>query len=194
MTNVKTMFFVRERVLHRPSVQAADGFHDGETETVASRITGAEPLEERGGIEWGVVFGGIADSQAGVLYAYVNGAVRRAVAYGVDHEVLQETFQEGCVCPYSGLPVCSAVNHIHGYAVLQQTKQGQQRGSNDIRSWHLSRAENMDVYLHRRVTVVENDKVPTADTKPYLLLTPIRYLKYFPDRETYTVGTYAIVL
>lgn len=70
-----------------------------------------------------------------------------------------------------------------------------EQGITDIRTWNISRTDNMDVYLSRDVTIIPKDSLPPTDgEKPYLLLTRSRHLPQFPGRETYNLGKYAIVV
>lgn len=70
----------------------------------------------------------------------------------------------------------------------------QERKIREVLTWHVSRSENMDVYLHFPVTVVEGDKVPAPAGKSCLLLTRRRYLDSFQGKETYVIGPYAVVV
>lgn len=83
-----------------------------------------------------------------------------------------------------------------GYGMLchKALELSEERGIGEIRTWHLSRPENIDVYLHRPVTIVKGDEIPASGDKSCLLLTHSRYLEYFPGKESYIVGPYAVVL
>ncbi len=85
--------------------------------------------------------------------------------------------------------------HI-GYGALCRTASelARERGIADIRTWHLPRSENVDVYLRRPVKVVEGEEPPAPDGKPYLLLTRARNLSSFPGREARTAGPYAVIV
>ncbi|MGM9687790.1 MAG: ArnT family glycosyltransferase [Alloprevotella sp.] len=67
------------------------------------------------------------------------------------------------------------------------------RGIREIRTWHIPRAENMDVYLHRPVTVLANDSLPSPSDRPYLLLTRRSLLDHFAGAEVHEAGQYAVV-
>lgn len=69
-----------------------------------------------------------------------------------------------------------------------------QSGITDIRTWHMPRPENMDVYLHQPVTDIDSDEVPATGRQPCLLLTRQRYLCHFPSKEIHQLGAYAIVV
>lgn len=70
-----------------------------------------------------------------------------------------------------------------------------ERGITDVRTWDISRSDNMDVYLGHDVTVIPKDSLPpTGGAEPYLLLTRSRRLSRFPGRQTLSLGKYAIVV
>lgn len=74
-------------------------------------------------------------------------------------------------------------------------KLSQETGITDFRTWHLARSENMDVYMNSPVQIVMGKEVPTSNNnEPFILMIPSKDLTYFPDKETWTVGKYAIVL
>ncbi len=111
-----------------------------------------------------------------------------------------------------------------GYGELcsEAMKLSEERGVTDIRAWHVRRAENMDVYLHRDITVIPGDAFPPTRTEastpggtdigpgvsteastpsvteagrqPYILLTKAEYAELFPDFETHVTGPYAVIL
>lgn len=88
------------------------------------------------------------------------------------------------------------MNQYTGYGALCEKAMeiSEAQGITDIRTWHISRPENMDVYLHRRVAIIDNDDVPEADERPYLLLTNKKYLENFPEYEARVTGLYAVVV
>lgn len=66
-------------------------------------------------------------------------------------------------------------------------------GTENYYTWDLPRTENMDVYLHRDVEILDKTVPPPATLKEGLLLTRARYLKFYPDRPARRVGDYAVV-
>ena len=88
------------------------------------------------------------------------------------------------------------MNTYTGYGMLcrKALELSQEKGIDEFRTWHLSRSENMDVYLRRPVTAVEGDGTPASGDTPCLLLTRRRYLEHFPDKEAYAIGPYAVVV
>lgn len=62
-------------------------------------------------------------------------------------------------------------------------------------TWHIYRAENMDVYLNHPVNIIPNDEKPAIDTKhPCILMLHKKYLQHFPEQENYEIGQYAIIV
>lgn len=91
-----------------------------------------------------------------------------------------------------------SVNSHLGYGKLCQTagRISTEQHIPDIHTWHLEHASNMDAYLGREVTVVDNRVVPsvTGNARPYLLLTTVSDLRYLPSHPHATViGSYAVV-
>ena len=88
------------------------------------------------------------------------------------------------------------INAYTGYGALcRKARQlSEDRGISEIRTWQLPRAENMDVYLRRHVTEIEDGAAPAADGSACMLLTRERCLKYFPGKESYVIGPYAVVV
>lgn len=83
-----------------------------------------------------------------------------------------------------------------GYGMLcaKALELSHRHGISEFRAWRITRPENMDVYLHRPVSVVSEVETPVSGDRPFILLTRSRELGHFPDRRTYTVGRFAIVL
>lgn len=88
------------------------------------------------------------------------------------------------------------INAYTGYGALcdKALELSQERKITDIRTWKIDRAENMDVYLHRPITVIKGNKPPRSDGKPHLLLTLKSLLTHFPKHETLAIGCYAVVV
>lgn len=97
---------------------------------------------------------------------------------------------------FAGSWALPEINATVGYGTLcrQALELSQDKGIADFRTWQLSRAENLDVYLHRPVTVLSGEEVPASDGTPFLLLTRTRCLPLFPGHESRTVGPYAVVV
>lgn len=86
------------------------------------------------------------------------------------------------------------INKETGYGKLceKALKVSSKYSINDIRTWHISKAQNMDAYLHRPVTVIPRDSVPSGNNNPYLLLTRRKY--WHGNKPIKTVGPYAVVV
>ncbi len=66
-------------------------------------------------------------------------------------------------------------------------------GISEFHTWHVHRPENMDVYLHKDVTIIPNEEEPsTAD--PCLLMIHERYIDRYQGFRVETVGPYAVVV
>ncbi|MDD2628291.1 MAG: dolichyl-phosphate-mannose--protein mannosyltransferase [Clostridia bacterium] len=62
-------------------------------------------------------------------------------------------------------------------------------------TWHISRSENMDVYLQHPIHIIKNNEEPLLNiNKPFLLLTRKSDLHHFPGKETHTIGRFAVVI
>ena len=90
----------------------------------------------------------------------------------------------------------SKMNDYVGYGTLcrKALELSQEKGIREIRTWHLSRSESIDVYLHRPVTTIEDGDMPATGNTPYILLTSKRYLSFFTGKDIYMIGPYAVVL
>lgn len=89
------------------------------------------------------------------------------------------------------------LNAYIGYGALceKAVEISQEEGIRDVRTWKISRAENMDVYLHRPIKVVQEDVFPNANEgRPFLLLTRSSELKRFPRHDSQTIGRFAIIV
>lgn len=86
--------------------------------------------------------------------------------------------------------------HIgYGELCAKALEVSRSHGISDIRTWHISRPEGMDVYLHRGVAAFPKDNQPViGNNRPMLLLTRKRYLEHFKGLETHTVEPYAVVV
>ncbi len=67
-------------------------------------------------------------------------------------------------------------------------------GIDDFRTWRLHRPDNIDVYLHHKVSVVADDSVPPKANHPYLLLTPECEHSHAKGPKALTVGPNCIVV
>lgn len=90
----------------------------------------------------------------------------------------------------------SKLNAYIGYGMLcgKASELSHNLNIKDIRTWQLSRPENMDVYLHCPVQVIKEGRTPVDKGKPYLLLTRKRDLNQFSDYDAHMVGDYAVVV
>lgn len=115
--------------------------------------------------------------------ASITVAIRRIAA-----GMFVALFVGGCAMP--------KLNEYTGYGALcrKALEVAGKEGITDFRTWHLSRPESIDVYLHTPVSVIREKEPPASDSRPYLLLMRKRYLKDFPEHEAYTVGKYAVVV
>lgn len=88
------------------------------------------------------------------------------------------------------------INAYTSYGTLcrKALEVSKEKGITEIRTWHLVRSGNIDVYLHRPATAINRDETPAADDISFILLTPKRYVEQFPDKEAYAVGPYAVVV
>jgi 4-amino-4-deoxy-L-arabinose transferase-like glycosyltransferase len=125
------------------------------------------------------------------LYLLIRRKGRGDVLAAVKHmgvDVLIVVFVAGLAIP--------KVNPIIGYGKLceRALEISEKEGITEVETWKLERSENMDVYLHRDVTVLPEEEVPTPTDKPRLLLTRKKDLSNFPHCEAVTVGKNAIVV
>lgn len=84
-----------------------------------------------------------------------------------------------------------------GYGALceQARKTAATLGTSDFRTWQISRAENMDVYLGHDVVVVPKDSIPgTVSGHASILMTKKKYADKFAGHKTYEVGPYAVIV
>ncbi len=89
------------------------------------------------------------------------------------------------------------VNPYLGYGQLcsEAMELSRESGIIDFRTWHVSRSESMDVYLHHEVTVITDQEPPSPEgDAPFLLMTKTDYLEHYRGLETRTVGPYAVVV
>lgn len=89
------------------------------------------------------------------------------------------------------------INKETGYGALcdEALRESRRYGLTDFRARRIGRAQNMDVYLKRPVTVMPGDKVPRTGTgEGWVMLTKRKYADCFRGRETRVVGPYAIVV
>ncbi|MGN0069948.1 MAG: ArnT family glycosyltransferase [Prevotella sp.] len=68
------------------------------------------------------------------------------------------------------------------------------KGISEYRSWHLSRPENMDIYLHSPVKAIANEDSLAAEPRPFLLLTRRGQTGCFKGQDSHVVGAYAVVV
>ncbi len=90
-----------------------------------------------------------------------------------------------------------AVNPDTGYGTLckKALELSDKYGIDDIRAWHISRPQPMDVYLGKPFTVLEDEAAPEAESgAPYLLLTRKRYLPGISSPQVTVVGRFAVVV
>lgn len=84
-----------------------------------------------------------------------------------------------------------------GYGALceQARKTAAAIGTDDFRTWRISRAENMDVYLGHEVVMVSKDSIPrTVPGHTSILMTKKKYADKFAGHKTYEVGPYAVIV
>ena len=64
----------------------------------------------------------------------------------------------------------------------------------DFRIWRIGKAQNIDVYLKQKVTVMPDDEIPVTETaRGYIIVTKSEDVKYFRGKQSKKVGPYAIV-
>ncbi len=61
-------------------------------------------------------------------------------------------------------------------------------------TWHVKRSENMDVYLHSPVQIIDDSVEPEDFPRPCVLMVKSKYIKDIPDVEAEMVGPYAVIL
>lgn len=101
------------------------------------------------------------------------------------------------VAIFTGSWAMPDINTETGYGSLcdKALEVSMKYGITDFRTWRISRAENMDVYLHRPIQVIDTENTPiSGDGKPYLLMTRRCDIDSFIGHETFTVGQHAIVV
>lgn len=88
-----------------------------------------------------------------------------------------------------------AFNPSIGYREVstQAAEIAKRHGIDDFHTWKLSRPENIDVYLGRPITIIDDELTPEAADKPYVLLTTAAEAPRFADYEHTAVGPYAVV-
>lgn len=89
------------------------------------------------------------------------------------------------------------INVETGYGALcdKALELSAEHGIADFRTWHISRPENMDVYLRSTVGIIPDEEQPAVDSlKSCLLLTRKQYAGQFSGKEVRTVGSYAVVV
>jgi hypothetical protein len=89
------------------------------------------------------------------------------------------------------------LNEELGYRALcrQAQFEAQEHHIQDVHTWRLSNAEDMDIYLNNTVHVIPKSDNPAADSlHNYLLLTPKEHIALYPDCEAQVMGPYAIIV
>lgn len=89
----------------------------------------------------------------------------------------------------------SRLNGYVGYARVceKAMRLEKEMGVKDIRAWHVPRAENMDVYLHRPVHILPQEEVPSASQSSYLLIIPTKESGRFKGAQVIESGKFAVV-
>lgn len=65
----------------------------------------------------------------------------------------------------------------------------------DIRTWHIPRAENIDVYLNRPIQIISEENFSTKDlSKPILLIIQKEDIERFSVQKSIVVGPYAAIV
>lgn len=124
-----------------------------------------------------------------LLYNKRNAACIGVVIRRIGAGLLLALFAAGWALP--------SLNARIGYGTLcgEALKISRERGICDFRTWRISRSENMDVYLHRPVTIIKGDHPPVQDNcRPFVLLTRRRELDKIHGHEARIVGQYALVI
>jgi len=100
-----------------------------------------------------------------------------------------------------GLSVCGMglpqLNSEIGYGTLcrEALETSRRNGIMEFYTWRISRAENMDVYLHRSVQVIPDSAAPgSVMRRKAILMLRRRDLGHLPGREAQTIGRYAIIV
>lgn len=87
------------------------------------------------------------------------------------------------------------INAVTGYRMLCARAQQVSAENNisEIRTWRLTRSENMDVYLKHDVDIIPEDKTPEPEQgRPYLLITSKDAVGSVPAQKVQLVGRFAI--
>lgn len=102
--------------------------------------------------------------------------------------MLAAVFAAGCYLPI--------LRPLIGYSSLTEKtlKVAGQEKISDIRTWRVDRAENMDVYLGREVSVIDKDSVPACEDGRYLILVPKQDLYFLKWQKAYYAEPYAIAV
>lgn len=88
------------------------------------------------------------------------------------------------------------INDEIGYANLchKALELSREKGLQNFYSWRVSRAENMDVYLHQPVQILsEEETSPDSISSPAVLMLRVKDLAHFPGKDARMVGDYAVV-
>ncbi len=121
------------------------------------------------------------------LYKSENGVLKAVRSLSVG--LLLAVFAGGMALP--------SINHELGYGELCKKAKSvaQEHNVKTISTWGVSRAENIDVYLGQQVNVIDKSDDPSKHvSEGDLLLIRNRDIDKFGNKESWTVGKYAIVL
>ena len=71
-------------------------------------------------------------------------------------------------------------------------------GISEIKFWKVRRPENMDVYLHREVDIIDNEnfnpEIDCQDLKPYILVADGKKIAVPPSKNTQVIGKYIVTI
>lgn len=101
------------------------------------------------------------------------------------------------VAVFAGGWALPQLNEEMGYARLceKAAEMAKKHGATDFYTWKVSRAENMDVYLHRNVNIITREDAPPQGLQKAVLMMRKKDLHLYPEQgETCIVGRYAVVI
>lgn len=94
-----------------------------------------------------------------------------------------------------------SINYMIGYGKLSAeiARVSAESGISDIRCWQVKRPENMDVYIHKKVNLIEDDNYSPGygeykKQEPYILVTKTKYIDQLGLQHPDTIGKYCVTV